>query len=77
MEGVPNFENREAVIDGLIADLARREEMNPEDIFSDITTFAGICREDEDARSYLEELAERIGISAEEMSEYANKKSGL
>lgn len=48
--------------------------MNVEDILSDIITFAEICQEDDDAKSYFEELADRIGISSEEMLEYVNKK---
>lgn len=49
--------------------------MNAEDIFSDIVTFAEICKEDEDAKAYLEEVAEKIGISTEEMMQYAAKKA--
>ena len=78
MEQVPNFEskeNQEEIIDHLIDTLAEKEEMNPEDIFSDIITFIKLSQEDEDAKFYLEELAEKIGISMEKMTEYAIKKS--
>ena len=72
MEG-QNFENRESLINRLIEELAKREEMDPEDIFSDIITFSELCETGEDARAYLEEVAERIGISFGEMLEYAKK----
>ena len=78
MEQVPNFEskeNQEEIIDHLIDTLAEKEEMNPEDIFSDIITFIKLSQEDEDAKFYIEELAEKIGISMEKMTEYAIKKS--
>ena len=75
MENEPNIENREAVIDKLIEDLARREEMNPDDILSDIFTFLEISKEDEDAKVYFEELADKIGISVKEIMDYAVKKS--
>ena len=70
MEG---FENRESFINKLIEDLATREGMNSEDIFSDIITFAELYKTDEDAGAYLEEVAEKIGISFEEMLEYTKK----
>jgi len=75
MEKLPNFENREKEIDNLIENLAEREGMSSEDIFSDIITFAEISKEDEDAKAYLEEVAEKIGISPDEMFEYALKKT--
>lgn len=70
---IEGFENREAAISKMIEDLAQKEEMNPEDILSDILTFAELYEEDSDASAYLEEVAERIGISFEEMVEYAKK----
>lgn len=70
MEG---FENRESVIKKLIEDLAVREGMNSEDILSDIITFSELYETDESAGAYLEEVAEKIGISSEEMFEYAKK----
>jgi hypothetical protein len=74
MENLPNFENNEAVIDMKIEELALAEEMAPEDIFSDILTFAEIAKEDEDAQFYFEELAEKLGITFDEMMKYANGK---
>lgn len=75
MKEIPNFENRELVIDGLIQNLAEKEGMSSDDIFSDIVTFIEISEGDEDAKFYFEELAEKIGISFEEMMGYARKKS--
>ncbi len=78
MEQLPNFEskeNQEAIIDRLIDTLAEKEGMNPEDIFSDIITFTKLSQEDEDAKFYLVELAEKIGISLEEMIAYGIKKA--
>lgn len=75
MEG-QHFESRESLIDKMIEELAQREEMNPDDIFSDINTFLELSKEDEDAKAYLEEVAERIGISSEKLMEYAIKKVG-
>ena len=75
MEGIPNFESLESRIDKRIEELASREEMNSQDIFSDIVTFAGIAQEDEDAKFYFEELAEKLGLSFEEMIGYATKKA--
>ena len=68
-----NFESRESVIDRMIEELAQREGMNPDDIISDIITFAELLEEDEGARGYFEELAERMGISLEEILEYSRK----
>ena len=75
MENIPSFENRESLIDGLIENLAEREGMNSEDIFSDIITFVELSKEDEDAKVYLEDIAESIGIPFEEMMQYAIKKA--
>ncbi len=71
----PNFENNEAMINQLIEDLAHKEEMEPDEIFSDINTFFALSEGDEDAKFYFEELAEKIGIPFEQMMEYAAKKS--
>lgn len=57
----------------MIEELARKEGMDPDDIFSDIITFAELSGTDEDAGAYLEEVAEKISISPEEMIEYARK----
>ena len=72
--GVPDIEDRELAIGELLKDLAQVEGMNAEDILSDIITFAQISEEDESAKAYLEEVAEKIGISIEEMMWYANKQ---
>lgn len=78
MEQVPNFEpkeNREIVIDRLVDNLAEREGMAVEDILSDIITFFEIFKTDEYVKSYFEELAEKIGISVDEVLEYSSKKA--
>lgn len=74
-KNIENFESREKIIDDLIEDLAKKEYMDTEDIFSDIITFWELSKDDEDAKAYFEELAEKIGISIEEMLKYAEKKS--
>lgn len=71
-----NLESRESFIKRMIEELAQKEEMNPDDIFSDIITFGEIYEDDEDAAGYLEEVAERIGVSFEEMLEYARNVAG-
>jgi acetylornithine deacetylase/succinyl-diaminopimelate desuccinylase-like protein len=73
MEELPNFEESESVINKLIEDLATQEDVNADDIFSDIITFSELSEEDEDAGEYLKEVAEKIGITVEEMFEYAKK----
>lgn len=75
MENVPNFEGRESIVDRLIEELAQKEGMDPQDIFADIITFIELSQEDEDARFYFEELAEKIGVSFDEMMEYAITKA--
>jgi acetylornithine deacetylase/succinyl-diaminopimelate desuccinylase-like protein len=75
MEGLPKFESRESAIDKLIKNLAEKEGMSLDEILSDIITFTEISKEDEDAKAYFEELAERIGISFDEMMAYALKKA--
>ena len=69
-----NPEQREEEIDALVENLAQAEGMSAEDVFSDIATFAELLQEDENVRTYFEELAEKIGISVEETIEYAIKK---
>lgn len=75
MEQPPSFENRESAIDTLIDNLAEKEDMNRDDILSDIITFAPY--EDNDAANpeYIDQIAEMIGVSSEEMSAYAIKKA--
>ncbi len=75
MERPPSFESKESIIDSLIEKLGKKEGMNPEDIISDIVTFAGLSKEDESAKAYLEEVAEKIGITIEEMMKYADDKA--
>ena len=74
MEKLPNFENRESVIDELIRNLAEREGMNHDDVLSDIITFAPEEGNESANPDYIDQVAEMIGVSIEEMSEYANKK---
>lgn len=75
MEKMPSFESKESVIDALIEKLAEKEEMNPEDIISDIVTFLELSEEDETAQEYLKEVAEKLGISTKEMMDYAADKA--
>jgi len=77
MEGPPNFESRESVIGKLIDVLAEKEEMNPEDILSDIRVFAPYEGNEDPNPYYLDEVAEKIGISPEEMRAYAIKKADV
>jgi hypothetical protein len=74
-ESQPNFEQREQEIDNLIENLGESEGMDPEEIMSDIITFAPT--EDNEAANpdYIEQIAEMIGISVEEMTAYAIKKA--
>lgn len=75
MEQLPNFEQRELEINLLIENLAEREGMTAEDVLSDIVTFAPYEGNEAANPDYLEEVAERMGISPEEMTEYALKKA--
>ncbi len=75
MEGLPNFENREAEIDQMIEDFAKQEGMTAEDILCDIIVFAPYDGNDASNPDYIEEVAERLGISVEEMTKYAIKKA--
>ena len=75
MERPPNFENREAAVDQLIHKLAESEDMNFDDIMSDIITFAAYELNDSSNPEYIDRVAEKIGISSEEMSDYAIKKA--
>lgn len=74
METIPNPENREETIHRFIENFAEREGMNSGDIFSDIITFAELYETDKDTRIYFEEIAEAIGVSFEEIIEYAMKQ---
>ena len=76
MEELPNFESRESVIDGLIEELAGREAMDPDVIISDLITYLEIAEEgDESATEFHAQVAEMIGVSKEEMIEYAKSKA--
>ena len=75
MENFKGFEQREIIIDELVKGLAEREGMNPDDILSDIITFAPHEGNDSANPDYIEQVAEMIGISSEEMTRYAIKKA--
>jgi len=78
MEGYKTPKEREAEIDRLIENLAEREKAEGfglDEIKFDIITFALLSEEDVGAEGYFEELAEKIGISKEEMVQYAIKKA--
>lgn len=75
MENAPNFRRIEE-IDRLLEDFATREGIDPDDALSDLLTFWKISQEDEDARAYLEAMAEELGVSIEEVIHYAIKKGG-
>lgn len=66
-----NIESREEFITRRIEEVAVMEGMEKEDLLSDMMTFAEIVQEDEDARPYFEELADKIGVSVEEIIEYS------
>jgi len=65
-----SFENRELVIDGLIRGLAEKEGINPDDILSDIITFAPHEQSESANPDYIDQVAEMIGVSSEEMTAY-------
>ena|SRR3989344_5727899 len=69
------LENRESEINELIKNLAEREEMSPDDIMSDIATFAPYEENDSANPDYIDQVAEMIGITSEELSQYAIKKA--
>ena len=75
MEKFPSPENRESIIEGLISELAEREGMDPDDIASDVITFAPYEGNDASNPDYLDQVAEMIGISSDEMTVYAVKKA--
>ena len=75
MKNYEGLEGREQEIDGLISNLAEKEGMSPDDILSDIITFAPYEGSDSANPDYLEQVAEMIGISQEEMDTYAIKKA--
>jgi hypothetical protein len=75
MENLDSFEERECIIDGLIDALGPEHEMNSDDILSDIITFAPTPENEDPNPDYLEQMAEMLGISVEEMNKYALKKA--
>ncbi len=76
MEQPPNFENREKEIDLMIERFAEQEEMPLEDIRSDFITFAPYPGNEENENpAYFEEVAERLGVAAEELIAHAVKKA--
>lgn len=75
MEKPPSLESRESIIDGLINNLAEREGMSPEAVLSDIITFAPYEGNADPNPDYLDLVAEKIGITSQEMSAYAIKKA--
>lgn len=68
-------ESRESIIDRLIEGFAEKEGMSGEDILGDIITYAPYEGNEDPNLEYLDEVAEAIGISSEEMREYALKKA--
>lgn len=75
MENGSIFEVREAAIDGLVENFAEKEGMNPEDVLSDIITFASYKGSDSSNPDYIEQVAEMMGIPLDEMNEYATNKA--
>jgi len=65
---------REEEIDKLIEGLADEQKMSFDDVLSDIIVFAPYKGNESANPNYIEELAERIGISAKEMTRYAIEK---
>jgi hypothetical protein len=72
---IEQLEQRELVIDKLIEDLAKKEEMNSDDILSDIIVFAPYEQNESANPDYIEQVAEMIGITPKEMTRYAIKKA--
>jgi hypothetical protein len=75
MENYENFESQEVKIERLIDNLAQKEEMDPNDIISDIVTFAPYEDNETSNPEYFEEVAERLEISLDELNAYAVKKA--
>lgn len=70
-----NFEKREEEIDKLIEKSAEQEGMDPDNMIGDIAVFAPYPENDSANPDYIEQVAEMIGISVEEMTRYAIKKA--
>ena len=75
MREYPTFESLEAKIERLILELAQKEEMDQNDILSDMITFAPYEGNETSNPEYFEEVAERTGISLDELNDYAVKKA--
>ncbi len=74
-EQIKSFEQREEEIDGLIEKIAAEQDMNPDDIIGDLAVFAPYEGNDSANPDYIEQVAEMIGISAQEMTKYAIRKA--
>lgn len=61
-------------IEQLIEGLATKEGMAPEDIEGDIVVFALVEGNESANPDYLDELADRLQISSEEMRKYAKTR---
>ena len=76
MEGFSNsIESREPVIDELIEALAEQEGMSIDFILTDIIEFAPTEGNESVNLEYLAEVAEKIGVTVEEMHQYAMLKA--
>ncbi len=75
MEKMPNFEGREREIDQMIERLAEMQEMTSDEIMSDLATYAPYEGNEDPNQEYLNEVAEMMGISVEELTAYAIKKA--
>lgn len=62
-------------IDEMVEGLAEQEGMGPDEMFSDIATYAPYEGNEDPNPDYLEEVAEKLGISIPEMILYAIKKA--
>ena len=77
MEGEKFFgiESRESIIDKLIEGLAIKEGMDTDFVFADIIQFAPFEGNESVNLEYLAEMAEKLGITVEEMHLYAINKA--
>lgn len=72
-ENLRNQEQREEEIEARIEQLAEQEGMTLDDILIDMMTFIELIGFNEDAGAYFQVLAEKLGISFEEIIDYAQK----
>lgn len=75
MEHPENFESRERVIDQLVSNLEKQEGMEPDFILWDIIRYSPVEGNDAANPEYLQEIAEKVGISIDEMNIYALQKA--